>query len=172
MYSRQSKRLTISVYPDQALCFWLGFLPTGIWVAALAAGVDSWLDTFCGQDQSSVLPVFIKSLFLYGGTAGLFAVALGYFLRNVRQHSANRWLWLSFLIPACTFMLAGIQVEIVNMIECRSMKLEHGFDDTLIAICVYALAALASGLMASCLIGIWKFIQSARQAKATPVLLP
>jgi len=146
-------------YPDQTLCFWLGFLPAGIWVALLAAGVDSCLNALTGEvSVSSVFCVFFQSIFLYGAPAALFAQFLGYWVRNVRPHSPYRWVWLSLLIPTCTFLLAGIQVDVVNMIECRHLTFEHDPGDIMIALCVYQCAALVSGVLALGVIGLGKLI--------------
>src|SRR5271156_1224342 len=128
-------------YPDQILCFWLGFLPAGIWMALLAAGVDSCLNALAG-DFSVSFGVFFQSIFLYGAPAAFFAQFLGYWVRNVRPLSPYRWVWLSLLIPTCTFVLAGIQVEVVNMIECGHLTFEHDPGDIMIALCVYQSAAL------------------------------
>jgi hypothetical protein len=82
-----------SPYPDQALCFWLGFLTTGLWLALLASAVDGVFLALAGSDDSSD-GVFFQTLFLYGIPAGLFARMLGYWFRDYRSTSPFRWIWL------------------------------------------------------------------------------
>jgi hypothetical protein len=158
-----------NLFPDQALCFWLGFLPAGIWVALLTIGVDDCLNALTCASHDSLAGVFVKTLFLYGIPAGLFAQLLGFFLRHFRPQSSLRWIWLSFLIPMCTLLLAGVQVEIVNMIECGTLKFDHDFDDTLIGISVYLGAALVSGLIAGLLIAVARLVQKIRQSHSRAV---
>jgi hypothetical protein len=159
-----TKRFFKKLYPDQALCFWLGFLPTGIWVALLATGVEAGLNTLCKFDHSSLVETFVLTMFLYGAAAGLTSIVIGYFIRNIRPNWKHRWVALAFVVPIFAFMLAGIEVEIINMIQCPSTGSEgHSLQDAFMAILMYGVAAIVSGVLAIATIGACKLVSKTAQ---------
>ena len=67
-------------YPDQMLCFLLGFVPTAIWVCWLAVEVDVCLNSLAGKGLSSV-PILAVKTFSYGIPGGVLGLLVGYWLR-------------------------------------------------------------------------------------------
>lgn len=146
-------------YPDQFLCFWLGLLPVGIWVAILNLVVLVFLDSLAGESDVPFMFEFVKAFILYGIPAGFLGQLVGYRLRNIRPHSPYRWVWLSVIIPACTFPIAEIQADIVNMSECQTLKTNCNFGDLMFASCLYMGAALTSSMIAISIIGFGKLFR-------------
>lgn len=157
----------LKLYPDQTLCFWLGFLLTGCFVALMQAVVGACLVELTQQADHGAFTDFFKAVFLYGIPAGFFAQLIGYWLRNLRPDSQVRWIWLSLLIPICTFLLAAIQVELVNMVECKSYSLKLDVDDYLFPVSLYVGAALVSGLLAIVIIALIKLIRKTVNDQST-----
>jgi hypothetical protein len=132
-------------YPDRTLCFWIGFLPTGIFLTSLEILVCYGMPN----------PVELAITFLlYGGCGGLCSFLIGFLLRNIKPVSERRWIWLSFLLPLFAFAAAGTLVEI-DQSGWRGIG-PHEADDWLIAICTYIVASLISSVIAVCAIAMWK----------------
>jgi hypothetical protein len=156
----------LSLYPDQMLCFVLGFLPTGVWVCTLALGVKIFLNTIAGENYQSSLPIVaVKTIFLYGIPGGVIGLLMGYLLRKIRANSNKRWIWLSLLIPQITFVVAGFEVELENMIECNLLRSEHKLGDWIWGLCVYQCAALVSSLIIIVVVAAFKLMQKIVRSK-------
>src|ERR1700728_3538247 len=121
-------------------------------MALFFGAVLAVFDELSGDYSLPLYAMFWWFLF-YGIPAGCLAAFLGYCLRNVWPNSTFRWVWLSLLIPQCSFMLAMFQTELENMIECKTFEFKHDMGDVLTGIDFYAASAQASGLIAIALIG-------------------
>lgn len=140
----------VRLYPDQILCFLLGFLPTGIWVALLAATAELFFDALSRTAPSSANSLFLQTFLIYGVPASFFGQLLGYWLRNYKPDSPDRWLWLSFLVPCFTFPLAGLQVEITELIESGLVTLKYSADEVVSALAFVRERSLAIWIALCC----------------------
>lgn len=139
-------------YPGQKLCFFLGFIPTGSWVCLLAIGADGFLNALAGQSQSSLPLLAIRTFLIYGLIGGVCGQIVGAWLSDFRNRAADNWIWLSLLIPQVAFAVAGIAVDIQNMIECNKISFPT-LPDWLNGIALYAVAALLSSLISIVIVG-------------------
>lgn len=144
------------LYPDRMLCFFIGFLPTGLWVGLLAVVVDVFSKTLSKEPLSTVPLTAAETFFSYGLMGGVLGLLLGYLLRKVQPNSHVRWVWLSFVIPQFTFAAAAYIVELVNMIQCGDLGAWP--TPTLDGICVYQGAAVVAGIWMVCQIGVARWI--------------
>lgn len=139
-------------YPGQKLCFLIGFIPTGSWVCLLAVGADGVLNALGGHSQSSLPMLAIRTFLIYGLIGGVSGQLVGAWLSSFRNRVADNWIWLAFLIPQVAFAVAGIAVDVQNMIECNKVSFPS-LVDWLNGFALYAVAALLSSLITIVVVG-------------------
>ena len=133
-------------------------------MALLAACADFGLNALsgCWEIKGNV---FIEALFLTGGTAGLFTFLLGYFARNIRPQSHQRWIWLSLALPLCAFILIYFQAALPIELDPYCAKCRPGIDDAVIGVALYGVAGAISSLIAVIFIGVLKLLRRSPESK-------
>lgn len=155
-----AKQSWLNLYPDQALCFWLGFISAGGWSAIFRAmGLNVLAVIFNDESMVQSLSDSIKVLVGFGITSGTLSLFIGYWLRNIQPTSPHRWLWLSFVISIFGCLVAGVQTDIEGFLSSGSYDFNHPLDDALFGFGIYALAGLAFGIIAVLVIGTGKLVR-------------
>lgn len=149
---------------DRLFCFGLGFLPVGLFMGFFNLFVETIFDAMCYTHSLHVACDSLGLFAQYGISGGLLGLLLARLLQNFRTGSSWRWVWLSLIVPACSFLLAAVAAFVSQSLDDHNIwGMPSSPEDYLMGLSVYLAAGVASGMAVIVTLGTWKLMRMIAQ---------
>ncbi|HEY9773981.1 MAG TPA: hypothetical protein V6C81_09250 [Planktothrix sp.] len=150
---------------DQRLCFWVGFLGTGLFMAAFIWVESTLIEALCRTREMTICNI-VPAFLYFGLPSGLLGLWFGSAAKNIKPQMPHRWILLTVVVSLLNFQLAGLQLQLLDAIDTKHLC--GTVDDAMFFSLVFIGAGLSSSIVAIAVIALLKGFARFRNAVIYP----